>query len=232
MDLKKKNILIVDDNEFFLKQQISYLDTEKFSILTAASGQEALEKINSSAPDLVLLDHIMQDMTGPKICRMLKADPKTANIPVIIVSSGEREASRKETSEAGCDGIIFKPIRREQLLSLVDEYLGVAFRRWARTPVSLTCEVMIEGAIQDGTVLSLGAGGIFLSDGPPFLRGDTCQIRFSLPDSSREVSVREAMVVWLGQLDGTGPEGVGMKFITISRDDQDSIDLYVASRMP
>lgn len=228
MDQNKKKILIVDDNEFFLKQQISFLDAEKYTILTANSGNEALEKISSTIPDLILLDHIMQDMTGPKLCRIIKSKEETAHIPVIIVSSGERNLSRKETLEAGSDGLIFKPIRREQLLSLVEEYLGSSFRRWARVSVSLACEVRGEEAAGEGTILSLGAGGVFLTGGPSFLRGDTCQLRFSLPESTSEISVREAMVVWIGQVDSEGPVGTGMKFITISGDDQTSIDRYAA----
>ncbi len=225
----KKRILIVDDNEFFLKQQVACLDSERFQIQTATSGRDALDKIRSTPPDLVLLDQIMEDMSGWSICRIMKADTATVQIPVIIVSSGEKELSRKEAVETGCDGIIFKPIRRDQLLGLVDEYFGVAFRRWARAQVCIKCETNYEGIVKDGTILSLGGGGIFLGGGPLFLRGDTCQLRFSLPNQDREVYVREAMVVWLGQINGTGPEGAGLKFLTLPKDDQNSIDQYVAS---
>jgi len=225
----KNRILIVDDNEFFLKQQMACLDRERFQIHTAVSGRDALEKIRLAPPDLVLLDQIMEDMSGWSICRIIKADTTTACIPVIIVSSGEKEASRSEAAESGCDGIIFKPIRREQLLGLVDEYFGVSFRRWARAPVTIKCETNYDGSIKEATILSLGGGGIFLSGGPFFLRGDTCRLRFLLPGHEREVYVREAMVVWLGKLDGTGPEGAGLKFLTIANDDQNSIDRYVTS---
>jgi len=171
----------------------------------------------------------MQDMTGPKLCRIIKSKEDTAHIPVIIVSSGERESSREETLEAGSEGIIFKPVKRKQILSLVEEYLGSGFRRWARVSVSLACEVMGEEASGKAMILSLGAGGVFLTGGPSFLRGDTCRLRFSLPESAREISIREAIVVWMGQLEPGGPVGTGMKFITISRDDQVSIDQYAAS---
>ena len=227
----KNKILIVDDNEFFLKQQMACLDREKFQVQTAASGREALDKIRATPPDLVLLDQIMEDMSGWRICRIMKADTATAQIPVIIVSSGEKEASRKEAAESGCDGIIFKPIRRDQLLGLVDEYFGVSFRRWPRASVSIKCETNCEGTVKEGTIISLGGGGVFLSGGPFFLRGDTCQLRFSLPGFTREVYVREALVVWSGQINGTGPEGAGLKFLTIPRDDQNSIDKYVTSLM-
>jgi len=229
MDSGKKRILIVDDNEFFLKQQMACLDSGRFQVQTAVSGKETLEKIRTAPPDLVLLDQIMEDMSGWRVCRIMKSEAATARIPVIIVSSGEKESSRKEAAESGCDGIIFKPIRRDQLLGLVDEYFGIAFRRWPRAMVTMECQLNCEGIVSEGTILSLGGGGVFLSGGPSFLRGDTCQIRFSLPGHAREVYVREALVVWLGQINGTGPEGAGLKFLTIPKDDQNSIDRYVAS---
>ncbi len=232
MGFGRKSILIVDDNEFFLQQQIGYLDGERFHLQTAASGREALERIRSTSPDLILLDQIMEDMTGPDICRILKADPATAPIPIIIVSSGERELSRRETTRAGCDGIIFKPIRREQLLGLVEEYLGVGFRKWARVSVTLECEADYEGIVKEGTILSLSAGGAFLEGGPSLLRGDTCRLRFPLPGDPREVSVREAIVVWLGHLNGDGPQGAGLKFLTLAPDDRERIDRFVAGQNP
>ena len=232
MAFKKKKILIADDNEFFLQQQTSYLDAGKFQIQTASSGQEALDKIHSKAPDLIVLDHIMQDMTGLEVCRILKADTATANIPVIIVSSGEGESSRKEITDAGSNGIIFKPVRKDQLLSLVEEYLGATFRRWARIPVSLTCEVNREGNIREGNILSLGAGGLFLSDGLSFVPGDSCELSFSLLGDDIEITVREAIVVWQGALNQDGTEGAGLKFLSIASEQQDRIEQYVAKIMP
>lgn len=229
MTIKKQTILIVDDNEFFLQQQIACLGRERFELHTAVCGKEAVEKVRSLKPDLVLLDHVMEDMMGPDICRILKADLATSRIPIIIVSSGERKSARLQTSRADCDGIIFKPIRRNQLITLVEEFLGMALRHWSRAPVSLPCTATHEDGTREMTVLSLGAGGAFIGGASSLLRGDTCELRFSLPNPTGEVVVREALVVWLGQLEGNGPEGAGLKFLTISSDNQEAIDSYVTS---
>ncbi|MDF1536772.1 MAG: response regulator [bacterium] len=229
---EKNVVLIVDDNEFFLSQQISCLGRERFDIHTASSGKQAIDKARSVNPDLILLDQIMEDMMGLDVCRILKADPATAHIPVIIVSSGEREASRLQLAAAGFDGIIFKPIRRNQALALVEAFLGIAVRSWARTSVSLPCTAIWEGTGKEGTIHSLGGGGAFISGNITPVKGDMCQIRFSLPDSGageREVEVRDALVVWLGELDDTSHQGIGIKFLTIKQDDQEAIDRYVAS---
>ena len=229
MDIEKKIILIVDDNDFFIKQQIGCLGRERFNIHTAVSGKETLDKVRSLNPDLLLLDHIMEDMTGPEVCRQLKADPVTAHIPIIIVSSGERITSRLQTDAAGCDAIIFKPIRSNQLITLVEEFLGLAVRRGPRASVTLSCTVNGESTNGEGTIYSLGNGGAFIEGNLTFLRGDTCGLQFSLPEAAGEISVREAIVVWIGRLNDAGPVGAGLEFLTISKDDQEAIYNYVAN---
>lgn len=229
MVIEKKTVLIVDDNKFFIQQLIACLDRQKFNILTADSGKEALELVRANTIDLILLDHIMEDMTGPEVCKTLKANPVTTHIPIIIVSSGEREDAKEQITRAGCDGIIFKPIRRKQVLALVEEYLGVAFRMWPRGHVSIECETMSEELLKDGTIHSLSGGGAFIGGGLQLLRGDTSQLRFALPDSDREITVREAMVVWLGQLGSSEQHGAGYQFLNINPEDQEAIDQYVAS---
>ena len=82
--MKKKRILIVDDTEFFLQLEISYLGNQRFDIHTARSGSEALEKARTLQPDLILLDMYMHDMNGDAVCSLLKGDPDTSSIPVII----------------------------------------------------------------------------------------------------------------------------------------------------
>ena len=228
MSYEKKTILIVDDNEFFIKQQIGCLGRERFNIHTAVSGKQALDKVRMLNPDILLLDHVMEDMTGPDVCRRLKANPVTAHIPIISVSSSERESTRLQINAAGCDGILFKPIRSNQLTTLVEEFLGIAVRREPRALVTLPCTLEGENTNGEGTIHSLGSGGAFLEGNLTFMKGDTCALQFSLPHATAGISVREAIVVWIGQLDNTGPIGAGLKFLTISQDDREAINGYVA----
>jgi CheY-like chemotaxis protein len=232
MGVEKKTVLIVDDNQFFVSQQIACLGRERFDIHTASSGREGLDKVHLVNPDIILLDHIMEDMTGPEVCRVLKADPFTAHIPIIIISSAEREPARLQTASAGCDGILFKPIRRNQLIGLVEEFLGISNRNWVRASASLPCTTKCNGTRDMGTIHSLSGGGAFVESGFPLLTGDTCQLQFSLPDAvsaNGKIDVREAMVVWVGKLKKTDHLGAGFKFLTISQDDQESIDRYATS---
>ncbi|UCG38209.1 MAG: response regulator [bacterium] len=225
----RKRILIVDDNEFFLRQQTTYLQRSSFDISSAVTGKEALRKARKLLPDLILLDQILPDKSGQDVCRELKKDPVTASMPIIIVSSGDRETSRARTAEAGCDGLIFKPIRRDLLVTMVEELLGVATRRWSRAAVSLPCTVRNGEEQVTSTLYSLSGGGVFVAlEGSP-MPGDILGLVFRLPGDGEVLSVRSAAVVWRGRYMEMGPEGVGLRFLTIDAADQERIDTYVLS---
>ena len=225
----KKSILIVDDNEFFIQQQIGCLGGNRFDLHTAGSGKQALEKVRSQPPDLVLLDMFMEDMTGPQVARIIKDDPATSRIPIVIVSSGEIEASRRETALANCDGVIFKPIRRDLLVAMVEEILGMVLRQWKRVTISLPCKILSRERETGGTIHSIGGGGAFVEGDLTLMCGDTCRLKFNLLSPDRYVEVSTAAVVWKGKLNGTEKEGVGVRFLTISHSDQEAIDEYVGT---
>ncbi len=225
--MEKKRILIVDDNEFFIQQEISYLDRDRFDFHTAGSGKEALDKARTLIPDLILLDQIMSDMTGQEVCRNLKADPFTSKIAIVIVISGEKEASRKETALTGCDGLIFKPIRKDLLVTMVEEILRITTRQYQRISVALSAIIMSGDSQLSGTVRSLSADGLFVEMASPPIPGEVFGLQFAIPMEGRQVLVRSAAVIWAGQLGENGPEGVGVRFLTIDPEDRDHIDQYV-----
>ena len=227
--MKKKHILIVDDNEFFIQQQIGYLGKNRYEFQTAETGKEALEKVRSENLDLILLDQYMEDMTGPDVCRAVKADSSTAHIPIVIVSSGEREISRLLGAQAGCDGIIFKPIHRDLLVVMVEELLGLNDRKWKRASISIPCEIECEGRKTTGTIHSLSGGGALVEVDIALMRGDTCGITFDLPLTDKNIKVGTAAVVWKDNINGGETEGVGLQFLAIYPDNQEAVDEYVCS---
>ncbi|NOY86191.1 MAG: response regulator [Deltaproteobacteria bacterium] len=225
--MMKKRILVVDDNEFFIQQEISCLGRDRFYFYSARCGREALEMARNLLPDLILLDHIMPDLTGPEVCRHLKNDPLTSSIPVVIVSSGSRESSGIGTIMALCDGLIHKPIRNDLLVTIVEELLDLGERRLERVSLSLPCTISRDNVGMSANVLSLSAEGVFVDMAPLPIPGDVFEIRFALPSRERAVYVRSAAVVWTGRLKETGPKGAGMRFLTIDPVDKGSIHDYV-----
>ncbi len=223
----KKTVLIVDDVELFIQLEISHLGQKRFDIYTASSGNEGLEMARSLKPDIILLDLLMPDLNGDQVSRILKGDPETSSIPIILVSSGTREHSRAIFERSQCDGLIFKPVRRDLLLSVVESLLKTNTRLFERMDVAVPCSVKIDGMRLEGTIHSLSSTGVFIEIDKQLIRGDMMEIGFRLPTVDKAISVRTGAVVWRGHLRDGGPEGVGVHFLTISSEAQDHIADFV-----
>ena len=116
---ERSKILIVDDeplNVDYLEQELEDLGYETIS---AANGQEALEKVATEAPDLILLDVMMPVMDGFTVCRILKDHEVTRLIPIIIMTALDAVADRIQGIKAGADDYLTKPVHEEELFARI-----------------------------------------------------------------------------------------------------------------
>src|SRR5215470_11330698 len=112
-------ILVVDDNLANIKLLEARLTAEYFEVITAMNGPEALEICARGQCDIVLLDVMMPGMDGFETCRRLKANPRTAHIPVIIVTALDQPSDRVAGLEAGADDFLTKPVNDIALITRV-----------------------------------------------------------------------------------------------------------------
>src|SRR5690349_14287389 len=112
-------VLVVDDVDVNVKLLEAKLSSEYFDVLTASNGATALTIAASELPDVVLLDVMMPGMDGFEVCRRLKADPKTADIPVVMVTALSDAADRLRGLQAGADDFLTKPVNDIALFARV-----------------------------------------------------------------------------------------------------------------
>jgi CheY-like chemotaxis protein len=118
-------ILLVDDEPEILYLVRLMLEHEGYEVIEAKNGDECLKKLRSTAPDLILLDIMMPGLDGWEICRRIKADKETKNIPVVMLTVRTSEDSIKKSFEyAGCDAHLNKPFDRRHLLDIIGKLLG------------------------------------------------------------------------------------------------------------
>lgn len=114
-----KKILVVDDEKDIVDIIKYNLEREnEFEVLTASNGKQTLE-IAESLPDLILLDIMMPELNGFEVCKQLKSNPHTANIPVIFLTAKENEIDEILGLELGADDYITKPISPRKVIARI-----------------------------------------------------------------------------------------------------------------
>lgn len=116
-------VLIVEDSIAQREMITDLLKASGLTVTHASDGLEALATIQTTCPDLVVLDIVMPRMNGYEVCRRLKSDPKTQNVPVVMCSSKGEEFDRYWGMKQGADAYIAKPFQPTELVGTVKQLL-------------------------------------------------------------------------------------------------------------
>lgn len=116
-------LLIVDDETHNRNLLEVMLSSDGYELFTAASGEEALAVVEEHHPDLILLDIMMPEMNGFQVTTMLKADPKTEHIPIIILSAIDDRGAMERGLKVGAVAFLTKPIHHVELRALIRKFL-------------------------------------------------------------------------------------------------------------
>ena len=135
----KPRILVVDDEEDALELIEFNLQNAGFRVATASDGMEAVEKTRVMPPDLIILDLMLPELDGVEVCKILRRDPATQSIPIIMLTAKASELDRVLGLEIGADDYVTKPFSPRELVLRVKKQL----QRSAAAP-------------QEGEVLSFG----------------------------------------------------------------------------
>ncbi|CAN1212202.1 response regulator [Tumidithrix helvetica PCC 7403] len=116
-------VLVVEDSVAQREMIADLLKDSGLSVTGASDGVEALEQIKGSCPDLVVMDIVMPRMNGYELCRRLKTDPKTEQVPVVMCSTKGEEFDRYWGMRQGADAYISKPFQPQELVGTVKQLL-------------------------------------------------------------------------------------------------------------
>jgi DNA-binding response OmpR family regulator len=122
----RKKILVVEDDADLVELLCFNLKKAGFAIGTATDGVEALKKARSVVPDLILLDLMLPELDGFAVCEILRRDPATATIPVIMLTALSSELARFAGLESGANDYITKPFSVKNLLGRIQSTLATA----------------------------------------------------------------------------------------------------------
>jgi class 3 adenylate cyclase len=118
-------ILVVDDTPENVLLLSAVLESKGYQVITATSGAEALQRIATERPDLVLLDVVMPQMSGYEVCRKIRENPATGMLPVVMVTALDPAQERIKGLDAGADDFLTKPINQAELLARVRSLLRI-----------------------------------------------------------------------------------------------------------
>jgi DNA-binding response OmpR family regulator len=120
----RKKILIVDDSTTILMIVRMVLGKDRYVLVSAGDGEEAVRKARKERPDLVLMDVVMPKMSGLEACRELRRHDDTRDMPIILVTTRGEADNVEKGFESGCTDYVTKPINGLELLSKVQSCLG------------------------------------------------------------------------------------------------------------
>lgn len=119
------SILIADDNQQNRELIDAYLADEGYDIQISSDGQETLDRVAESHPDLILLDIMMPKLSGYEVCQQLRQSEETRDILILMVTALNEPGDIEKAVKAGCDDFLTKPVNRLELLTRVRSLLRV-----------------------------------------------------------------------------------------------------------
>jgi len=205
------SILLVDDSGVFRDTAEGVLRRAGCDALFASSGAEALDVARRERPALIVVASAMRGMTGADVSRVLKADPLSARIPIVLVVEAGGEAA---AAKAGADAAIALPLEPESFFTLLRRFLQVVPREEARSAVGWSVTFWRDGLQHTGTIRDLSRGGFFVRTPSRQPLGARIEVSFDVPvEQGVRTVVAEAIVVRVGR---DADRGLGCRFFQLS----------------
>ena len=120
----QKKILVIDDDPEILVLLKSHLEAENYEVMPCENGVRGIDLARTLSPDLIILDILLPDISGLKMCRILKGDKETKKIPILILTALADKETKIESFESEADDFLVKPIDKKVLISKINKSYG------------------------------------------------------------------------------------------------------------
>lgn len=157
--MSKAKLLLVEDDMALTELLIWHFEREEFNVKHTVDGEEALLLARENPPDLVLLDWMIEGLSGIEVCRRLRRMPDTANVPIIMLTARGEEEDRVRGLETGADDYVTKPFSPRELVARVGAVLRRVRPALAGEPLlhgDLAMDTVSYKVRRDGEVIPLG----------------------------------------------------------------------------
>lgn len=219
-------ILFVDDLQYFLKVENSFLTRDSCSVLKAVNGEEALYVIRKEGPDVIIMDLEMPVMGGDECCRIIKSNPELKNIPVIMVANSWDKNGKKRCIDAGCNDFFFKPVNKKELYSCINDYIHVVERDCERTPCQGEVVFGANSMKSSGTICNVSEEGILIESNHTIALNAEISAVFKLSKLGDAINTSGKIVRIENAPLPSGKTRLGIKFTSISDEGKNSIKSF------
>jgi two-component system alkaline phosphatase synthesis response regulator PhoP len=121
----QKKVLLIEDEPHQIMMVRYRLEANNFDFASAADGKEGLKKTKSEKPDVILLDIVMPEMDGYEVCKRIRKDPATKDIPVILFTASVIKNLKEKCLDCGADDYVVKPFESETLVGKIKQVLKI-----------------------------------------------------------------------------------------------------------
>ncbi len=122
--MKKNRILVVEDEESLLKLESILLSSKGYNVTGVMDGKSALEEVMTNRPDLVILDIMLPEIDGFEVCRRIRENPATSDIPVVMLTAKKNSQDVARGTEVGANAYLTKPFKSAKVIEVIEELLG------------------------------------------------------------------------------------------------------------
>jgi CheY-like chemotaxis protein len=217
-------ILLVDHSRGSLLVQETVLRRREATIITALAGTEGLERARSEQPQLIMFGFDLFDMTAPEFCRAIRGEDATRATSLILVCERDTPEHADLCLSAGCNDVVFKPLRRDELDAKIGKLTSIPARRQLRTLTRIELSLERNGRFIIGRSINISASGMLL-EVDRVLPGDgAIRVHFYLPGDAKPLQL--ACEILRAEFSGSNAK-YGVRFLEIDTGERSRIEAFV-----